>query len=266
MPNYTASITYWKINQGNTAIAVSNSGAGTPTEQIAAPLTTPGTATSSVANISGVGTTFVSSGFVPGMYLYYVDNTGLYVLVGQIQTVTSNTALVLTSGVLTAFSAKAVVASYNLISINESFYIRISTEAISGVGLKMPNLTAWRTSNNNTSQNNTSQIALESYSDIGNPLSVASPTEQVPFTMQLMNVFTPGFGSGASTRFINTQSLTVNNVWLKATPATVLGLSSLTMYRLTAEESIPYFQVTFGVGGFTGGITKAELTTYGYFF
>jgi hypothetical protein len=261
MPNYNASITYWKINSGNTTIAVTNSGAGTPTEQIAAPLTTPGTATSSGANITGVATTFVSSLFVPGMYLYYVDNAGLYVLVGQIQTVTSNTALVLTSSVLTAFSAKAVVASYNLISISESFYIRISTSSTSSTVLKIPTLTAWRTSNSNSAPNNTSQISLEAYSDVGNPLSVASPAEQVPFTMQLMNVFTPGYNSLNQQRFILGQANKVDYVWLKATPSTTTGLSSLTMYRLTAEESIPFDEINLN-----NGITRASLNNQGYIF
>ena len=261
MPNYSASITYWKINAGNTQIAVSNSGAGTPTEQIAAPLTTPGTATSTGANISGSGTTFVSSLFVPGMYLYYVDNAGLYVLVGQIQTVTSNTALVLTSSVLTEFSSRAVVASYNLISISESFYIRISTSSTTSTVLKIPTLTGWRTSNSNSALNNTSQISLETYSNVGNPLSVASPAEQVRFTMQLMNVFTPGLYILNQVRFILGQANKVDYVWLKATPATTTGLSSLTMYRLTAEESIPFDEINL-----SDGISKASLNSQGYIF
>lgn len=261
MPNYTASITYWKINDANTAIAVSNSGAGTPTEQIAAPLTTPGTATASGANVAGSGTTFVGSLFVPGMYLYYVDNAGLYVLVGQIQTITSNTALVLTSSALTAFSSKAVVASYNLISISESFYIRISTSSTTATVLKIPKLTGWRTSNSNSATNNTSQISLETYSDVGNPLSVASPAEQVLFTMQLMNVFTAGYNSLFQERFILGQANKVDYVWLKATPATTTGLSSLTMYRLTAEESIPFDEISLN-----NGISKESLNSQGYIF
>ena len=264
---YNASITFWKVNGTNTAIATTNDGAGNPTEQIASPVAggpSTSTATNSGVNVTGSSTTF-STSFLPGQYLYYVDNVGNYILVGQIDTITSNTALVLKSPVVNNIPSpgKLVSASSNLITLNESFYIRVST-VVTNQGLEMPDLNGWRTTNSSTATNNPSRIALDTVSNIGNPLSTAGTTTPIPFTMQLMNTFT-----------LNTQLQTYcfslatapAYIWLLAKPYTISGLSSQTMYRLTAEESTPSISTGFTISGLNfPGFTKGELAASGYFF
>ena len=98
MGTYTSpAINYYRINANNTALAQSNSGGGNPTDEITAPVASPGTFSSydsGTLTINGSATTVNS--FAVGQYLYYTDTTtGNYVLVGQIATITSNTALVL---------------------------------------------------------------------------------------------------------------------------------------------------------------------------
>jgi hypothetical protein len=269
---YNASITFWKVNGTNTAIATTNDGAGNPTEQIASPVNggPPATATAvnSGVNVTGTNTTF-STSFSPGQYLYYVDNVGNYILVGQIDTITSNTALVLKSPVVNNIPppGKLVAASSNLITLNESFYIRVST-VVTNQGLAMPNFngsgSGWRTTNSSTATNNPSRIALDTVSNIGNPLSTAGTTTPIPFTMQLMNTFT------LSTQFQTycfSAATAPEYIWLLAKPYTISGLSSQTMYRLTAEESTPSISTGFTISGLNfPGFTKGELAASGYFF
>jgi len=263
---YNASITFWKVNGTNTAIATTPIGAGTPTEQIASPVAggpLTSTATNSGVNVTGSSTTF-STNFSPGQYLYYVDNGGNYVLVGQIDTITSNTALVLKSPVVNNIPSpgKLVSASSNLITLNESFYIRVST-VVTNQGLEMPDLNGWRTTNSSTATNNPNRIALDTVSNIGNPLSTAGTTTPIPFTMQLMNTFT----KSPFNTYCFSAATAPAYIWLLAKPYTISGLSSQTMYRLTAEESTPSISTGFSISGLNlPGFTKGELAASGYFF
>lgn len=249
MPSYSSEVKYYRINANNTAIATSNDGTGStaPTEEITAPVLG-GTYVSggSTANIVGAASgTQDFNDLALNQYLYYIDGTtGAYVLMGQIQAIGSATALTLYATSLAVPTASAsLVGSFFLITNTESLYLRVAcstTEATVPGTTLIPDFSAWRTSVNGT--NNTSITNLERISNVGVPVSTASPTESIPFTIQTMNVFTTGRGNTAS--FWPPGTSLPSYMWIKITPASSNNnLSSKTMYRFTTQESFNGIQV-----------------------
>lgn len=260
--NYNSTVQYFRVNATNTAFATSNSGAGAATEEITAPVAG-GTYSSGTQTITNQ-TAGAFSAFSVNQYLYYKDSsTDAYVLMGQIQSIGSPaTTLVLTATTLeTPSVGDSLVASYFLITNTESIYLRISTEVGGNAGVNrvnIPDFSYWRTSANvTTGLNNPSITKLERISNVGTPVSEASPVENIPFTIQTMNAFTAGTGVNANNYFPST-TFFPSYVWIKITPATTNNnLSSKTMYRFTTEESIP--QLNLGIN-----TPLATLQTAGY--
>lgn len=247
MPSYSSEVKYYRINANNTAIATSNDGTGStaPTEEITAPVSG-GTYSSGTTTITNQ-TAGAFSAFSVNQYLYYIDSTtGAYVLMGQIASIGSPaTTLTLTGTALAtpASPGASLVASFFLITNTESLYLRVAcstTEATVPGTTLIPDFSAWRTSVNGT--NNTSITNLERISNVGVPVSTASPTEPIPFTIQTMNVFTTGRGNTAS--FWPAGTSLPSYMWIKITPASSNNnLSSKTMYRFTTQESFNGIQV-----------------------
>jgi hypothetical protein len=247
MPSYSSEVKYYRINANNTAIATSNDGTGStaPTEEITAPVLG-GTYSSGTITITNQ-TAGAFSAFSVNQYLYYIDSTtGVYVLMGQIASIGSPaTTLTLTATALAtpASPGASLVASFFLITNTESLYLRVAcstTEATVPGTTLIPDFSAWRTSVNGT--NNTSITNLERISNVGVPVSTASPTESIPFTIQTMNVFTTGRGNTAS--FWPPGTSLPSYMWIKITPASSNNnLSSKTMYRFTTQESFNGIQV-----------------------
>ena len=258
---YTADISYWRINQTNTAIATSALGSGTPDNEIITPLESPGTFSSLSGSgnttVNGSSTTFNTIGWANGDYLYYINNVGAYILVGQISSISSPTVLILTeSPTNTPTSSSKLAASSNLITINEEFYIRVSTRG-SGSNVWIPSLLAWRVSNQATASNQPTEISLEAISAIGNPLVNGTATN-IPFIFSVMNTWTPEvFPSPIGTRYL--AAVKPQYIWLKATPQTAGGLSSKTMYKITADEQFEDINTN------PTGVSKAQLNQNGYF-
>jgi hypothetical protein len=253
MNNYNSTIQYYRINANNRALATSNSGGAenAPTEEIAPPVK--GCTYSSGSgspNIVGVAIGSPASDFndfQEGQYLYYVDgSTGDYVLMGQIDEITSITALVLTASSTGSPTVGAIlVASSYLVSTVESFYIRIatSTDQAGTNRINLPRIASWRSQGSLTSLNNQNITQLEQISNSGFPIVPASPAINIPFTITTRNVFSSG-------TTVNTYWATPNNfpayIWIEAVIATgqeINALASKTMFRFTTEEFIPEFNV-----------------------
>lgn len=248
MANYTSSaINYYRINANNTALAQSPSGAGAPTEEIAAPVATAGSFSSynsGTLTVTGSGTVFTN--FAVNQYLYYTDSsTGNYVLVGQIATINiSGLTLTLTAAAVNTPTAGDVLsAAYSLITNNESIYMRIATNTSSAPPNQMyiPNfgLGFWRQNNGLTGRNIPAQSALERVSTVGTPLSNAAVVEDVAFTFVTMNQFTVATSTIAGTTYFPNQGSFPSYIWIRVTPqiGTSTALSSQTLYRFTTQET-----------------------------
>jgi hypothetical protein len=259
MSNYTSNaINYYRVNANNTAIANSNLGAtgNQPTEEIAAPLPSPGTFSSystagGLFTITGSGTANFNL-FAVNQYLYYTDSiSGEYVLVGQIATINiSGLTLTLTSAAVNTPTASSVLsAAYSLITSNESIYMRIETNTSSAPPNQMfiPDfgVSKWRQSTL-TGRNIPQQSALERVSYVGTPLSSDPVIQDIPFTFVTMNQFTVAQSGGAGgTAQVTTYFPSLNSlptyIWIRVTPeiGTSTSLSSQTLYRFTTQENTP---------------------------
>ena len=255
--SYTSSaINYYRINANNAAIAQSNSGAGNPTEEIAAPLASAGTFSSyNSGTLTVTGSATVFTNFDQNQYLYYTDpSTGNYVLVGQIATITNNTTLVLTAGVVNnpaTAGTPVLSAAYSLITSNESIYMRIATNTSSAPPNQMliPDfgLGNWRQNNGLTGRNVPNQSALERISNVGVPLSYAASEEDIPFTFTTMNQFIVAQTTSAlQVLYFRTVSDFPTYIWIRVTPeiGTSTSLSSQTLYRFTTQENTPSIAIS----------------------
>jgi hypothetical protein len=262
MPSYNSEVKYYRINANNTAIATSNSGTGTssPTEEITAPVLG-GTYVSGASGAVITGAATISgqdfNDLAENQYLYFIDssNNGAYVLMGQIQAIDSATQVTLYDNSLATPSsspADSLVGSYFLITNTESLYMRVACSTIGAAPnyTFIPDFGKWRTSSNVVSGvNNTSITKLERVSNVGIPVSSASPVENIPFTIQTMNVFSSGGGPlsgvGGSATFWPNTGLLPEYMWIRITPSVTNNiLSSKTMYRFTTVETFEGLEVT----------------------
>jgi hypothetical protein len=278
---YNTSVNYYRINANNTAIATSTSGAsGSPNEEIASPIASSGTF-ASIAGLTVTGSTSPATdfdtAFTEGQYLYYINNLGAYVLVGQIDTITDFNTLDLVSVVATPTAGDTLAASYSLVTTSESIYIRVATDKTSGLLAAnqafIPNLSFWRTNNAPGAANNPAVTKIDRVSNVGTPSSEANPTSPVQFTLEVMNQFVANTSNVSVASSWNSVSDIPDYIWLRAV---MIGgssaLSAQTMYRLTTEEYIEpltvtpnypnsalraagYFNVTVGATGTGAGTT-----------
>jgi len=253
MSTYNSSINYYRVNANNTNIANTNSGAGNPTEEIAAPLSagtySTGSGTSSITGQAG--STF--NQWSVGQYLYYIDPNGIYRLLGQIATIPTASTLTLQANAITYSSPNQIqvgmplAASYSLVTTTESFYIRVATQ-LTGGGLQagqayIPLMTSWRTANNAAAVNNTSVTKLERVSNVGTPVSNSATINNVPFTLRVLNVFSSNTGF---TQLWPSQDFP-DYIWIRADLSpTGASLAGQSMFRITTEETINAFLITAG--------------------
>jgi len=251
MSTYNSSINYYRVNANNTNIANTNSGAGNPTEEIAAPLPAGTYASGSGVNITGQtpGSTF--SNWSVGQYLYYIDNNSVYRLLGQIATIPTVSTLTLQANAITYTAPNQIqvgmtlAASYSLVTTTESFYIRVATQ-LTGGGLQggqayIPLMTSWRTQNVASAVNNTSVIKLERVSNVGAPVSNSATINNIPFTLRVLNVFSSNTGF---TRLWPNADFP-DYIWIRADLSpTGASLAGQSMFRITTEETIDAFLIT----------------------
>ena len=244
--NYLAEITYARVNANNTTLASSNDGNGNGasiTEVIAAP-------THSTLTVSGTpsGTVVVASAtvagiFEAGQYLFYWDASANPTLIGQIASISTSTINLVSTILGTGgdMTNKELGVSYSLITGNEQFYIRVKTSKTSTSAgfILMPNFQTWRVNPTQREQSAiiTTQSKIERYSNIGTPVSIASPIVGVNFRVQTVNNF---LSSNNGLTFFANWSQFPQYIWLLATiipsDATSSALLQSTMYRFTTNE------------------------------
>lgn len=262
--SYTASpIKYYRVNANNTSIATSNSGASaSPTEEIAAPIlaSNNGTLVSVVGTaVTGSGTLFITN-FDQGQYLYFINGSGNYVLIGQIASIGTETSLTLTAAASNPVTSGTVLAaSYALITSNESLYIRIPT-ASAGTDLRdLPDFNDWRLGDGT---NNTSISQLQQVSVSGEPLTAQTPqATNIPFTFVTMNIFTPAGQVNGVTTYWSTSNDFPTYIWIKVTPkiGSSTSLATQSLFRFNTIDVQPNVTVS-------PGTTRTKLTTAGYNF
>lgn len=241
MSNYNTVIQYYRVNATNTAIATSNAGTGQPTEEILAPVSGGTYASTAGVTVTGqAGSDFTA--FAVNQYLYYTDNSGNYILMGQIASIDpGGLDLDLYAAPIGTLPTAGFTlsASFALITNTEPIYMRIATEVVNNT-VNMPDFSVWRTSSNVTTGTNAIAVTqLVRVSNVGTPVSIAGTTENIPFTIQTMNQFTLASGASAAVRYFPTTASFPSYIWIKITPAvTNSTLSSKTMYRLTTQENI----------------------------
>jgi hypothetical protein len=249
--NYSATIDYARINPNNTLLSQSNDGNGdgsglTISEVIDAPANS-GKFISPTVTPSGptvTCTSDVSATFEAGQYLFYFDASANPILIGQILSIATNVITLTTNiiGVGSAMLNKEIGGSYSLITSSESFFIRISTSVVGSSGgstVLMPNFSTWRTTpSEGVSSTVRSDISsILQYSNVGNPVTIATSQPNVQFTIITQNVFTsPNNG----TTYFNSTGELPQYIWLRANPIPSLGQASgfnpSTMYRFSTNE------------------------------
>jgi hypothetical protein len=249
MANYSAEITYARINANNNLLANSNDGNGdgsgaTISEVIEAP-------THSGYFVSGtpVGNTVIADAsvagvFEAGQYLFYWDASGSPALIGQIDEVSTST-ITLVSTILGNggnMTNRELGVSYSLITSNEEFYIRVKTTKVPSTEsafILMPNFQNWRKvpSQRNESPVLESQSNIQQYSVIGTPVSIDGPKPYVNFKITTTNIFLSS--NNGVTYFANWAQFP-QYIWLRATvipsDATLSSLAASTMYRFTTND------------------------------
>lgn len=244
--NYLAEITYARVNANNTILATSNDGkggGGSITEVIASP-------THSELTVSGTptGTTVVASAtvvgvFEAGQYLFYWDASANPILIGQIASISTSTINLVSTILGTGgdMTTKELGVSYSLITGNEQFYIRVKTsKTTTATGfILMPNFQLWRTNptQRNQSTIRVNQSKIERYSNIGTPVSIASPVVGVNFRIETVNTF---LSNDNNRSFFASWDQFPQYIWLLATiipsDATSSALLQSTMYRFTTND------------------------------
>jgi hypothetical protein len=259
MANYSTSIKYYRKNANNTTIATSQTGSvGAPTEEITTPVVR-GTYASMPTTTIIVGQPNSSfNNFEVDQYLYRIDNTGAYLLMGQIASIQSSTQLTLTSAAQNTAGVAAgqsLAAGFNLITTQESFYIRIDVKKFPAGGegpdtATMPDISAWRASASNTADNKTNILKLDQVSAGGNPISWASSATNVILNLRVTNAIQSYDIDSDLYVFAEPRDIP-DFIWLEATLArSNPAFAGQTMYRITAEESIPGFTASVAMGAY----------------
>lgn len=249
MANYSAEITYARVNANNNAIANSNDGAGdgngaSISEVIEAP-------TKSGYNVSGTpsGNTVIADAsvegdFEPGQYLFYWNASGNPVLIGQIDSISTSTITLVNTvlGTPGDMTNKELGVSYSLITSNEQFYIRVKTSKVPSTvttSILMPNFQKWRKvpSQREDSAVVVSQSNIVQYSNIGTPISIDGTQPYVNFKVTTVNTF---LSSNNGVSYFANWAQFPQYIWLKASiipsDATASALAASTMYRFTTNE------------------------------
>ena len=243
-------IKYYRVNAVNANIAQGPLGTGNPTEEIAAPFQSEGTY-SSIASLTITGSTTTFESFDVGQYLYFIDGSGNYQLVGQIATIASNLSLTISATPVNVPTVGSILAAaYALITNNESIYVRIPTTS-DGAGsnqLFMPNfgIGGWRLGSGLA---NPDTAVLQQISVAGTPLVEIDPIRNINFTFITTNIFTPSGQTpqGVTTYFANSAQFP-SFIWIKVTPSIGASttLASQTLYRFNINESQPSITIYLG--------------------
>ena len=249
MANYSAEITYARVNANNNTLANSNDGDGdgsgaTITEVIEAPTNSGFTVSGTPSGTSVTASASVTGVFESGQYLFYWDNTGNPILIGQIDSV-SGSAITLKSNIIGSggsMTNRELGVSYSLITSNEQFYIRVKTNknpSTTSSSILMPNFQTWRTNptQRELSPNVIAQSNIQQYSDTGSPVTIGATQPYVGFQFATVNRF---LSSNSGATFFSNFAQFPQYIWLRVTiipsGGASSGLSASTTYRFTTNE------------------------------
>lgn len=249
MANYSAEITYARINANNTLLANSNDGNGdgsgaSVSEVIEAPTHSGYFVSGTPSGNTVIADASVTGVFEAGQYLFYWDASGAPALIGQIDEISTST-ITLVSTILGNggdMSTRELGVSYSLITANEQFYIRVKTTKVpstTSTFILMPNFQRWRKvpSQRNESPVLESQSNIQQYSVIGTPVSINGTNPYVNFKMLTMNTF---LSSNSGVTYFANWAQFPQYIWLRATvipsDATLSALAASTMYRFSTDD------------------------------
>jgi hypothetical protein len=236
--------TFYKSNSNNLLIAQTNSGIGTPTEQIAVPTSITGTITTTSGStaVVGVGTLFLTEVAV-GDYLY--SSTDQYI--GRIALVTNNLNLVLETG--GAYVTLAAVICKKSIStgatLSGDILVRVGVLYVNPTTSAIPKVSSLRNPNGGltSSYTDTAFISLSRVSTAGTP-GTSVGAVNVPMTIERLNTFAQvSLPSGA---YFPTVSDFPIYVWYRLNPygnlATLLDVN--TRYYFYWAETLTEINIT----------------------
>ena len=175
--------------------------------------------------------------------MFYWDASANPILIGQIESISTSTITLVSTILGTGgdMTNRELGVSYSLITGNEQFYIRVKTsKTTTATGfILMPNFQTWRVnpSQREVSTIRVNQSKIERYSDVGTPVSIASPVVGVNFKVQTVNTF---LSNNNGLTFFASWDQFPQYIWLLATiipsDATSSALLQSTMYRFTTND------------------------------
>lgn len=240
-------ITIYKSNANNLAIATTNSGGGTPTEQIGVTTITTGTITTTSGNtaVVGVGTLFTSEVSV-GSYLFTTANPPVYI--GKVATVTNNTNLVLESGGAYVSLAGVAYVKTQLndgLSTSQDILMRVPVLVVDSVTRTIPKVSFLRNPNGAlvSSYTDTTYIQFTQTSTSNLPGTSIAPVN-VPVTVERLNIFTQA--SLPTGSYFPTSGDLPTYIWYKINPYGNTGslLNVYTRLNMFIQETLPDINIT----------------------
>jgi hypothetical protein len=252
---------FYRINANNTAIAISATGTGTPTEEIAKFVVKTGTIAFSTgsATVTGTSTTFNSdSDFAAGKTLVYLEPiSNEWKLVGTILSVDGATQITLVENAANTDTGVSCCPTGVLANGNEDFYVRFTPNFLSGNQiLELPDLTGMRRSGS-TGFTDTDFFSLTQFSDVGDINAEANPQVNVNVLLRAMSFFSTS--SSDATKWFTTSGKFPAIAWVEAVPNGTLPveLSESTLFTILCRGVLPSVQ-------FTAQQSKSLGATYGW--
>ena len=237
-------------NPNNDAIAVTQSGAGTATDELygqnTAGIVFSGTVavTDGSPTVTGTGTTFTTQLQVGQLFFIYVATVPK--LMGIIQSITNNTSLVLDVNIPTGSTStgRSYFGSEKLFRTGQSFYLRVPVINSGGGVIQMPSLNLMRSpvGSNQGEAINQSYLLLAQFSATGTP-NVEGSIVPVSISARITNNI-PGPSSGpVSYSTLPSYWWILVNPYINDVPALDL-LPANTTFEIFMESILPELTIT----------------------
>jgi hypothetical protein len=252
---------FYRINANNTAIAISATGTGTPTEEIAKFVVKTGTIEFDTSDdvVTGTSTTFNSdSDFAAGKTLVYLDpSSNAWKLVGTILSVDSNTQITLVENAANTDTGVSCCPTGVLANGNEDFYVRFTPNFLSdNTILELPDLQGMKAQPGNT-WTNTNFFSMTQFSDVGDINAEASP--QINVNVLLIALSNFAVSTSDATKWFTTSGNFPAYAWVKALPNAQqpIELAESTLFTILCRGVLPSVQ-------FTAQQSRSLGATYGW--
>jgi len=240
-----SSINIYHVNNNNLAIATSNSGVGTPSEEITESVTLTGTisTTLSNANVTGTGTLFTTQ-LAVGDFLFNATTNDY---IGRVASITNNTALVLETGgaYVTTSNINFKKATNTQSPISGDILLRVGVVYVNPTTVNIPKISELRSPNSTSpsTYTDTNLISMTRRSNIGVPGSEVTASN-IPLTIERLNVFTQ-VSLPNGNYFPNNTDLP-SYIWYKLNAFGNLStsLNFATRYNIFISQSLPEIAIS----------------------